>query len=343
MCWLWNLRFDTKHPVLSQCADEPETLRLILGLGRSGTTWMSRTLASTRSRIRYVEEPFIRFVPHLLSRSRYCGLPYRAELPRGHDLFRALRAFTLPDCHGAYRNLWEEGWADFHLKRADTDWRFVLLKEVHAILVAEAMIRAFRCPILLVLRDPVYMTDSLFHRDGLNSVYLAYEDRQVLKTKFLERFAKDYAKAVQSTIKGMTMVHDERRRAILRRVITIGLIQKMFVVLASEYQTVQLVRYEELCYNPEAMFPKCAAWLGLAWDETCDELLEATCRGKPTREALERISRKSADHIRRPFHFLTAEEVDMCRRALDYCGLAGESRGVAQSDGPRALFATEGK
>lgn len=285
----------------------------------------------------------MRIEPCLMSRSRYCGVPYRPELPNQHELLRVFRALTLPDCDGAYQKLFEEGYREYKLRRADPNWHVVLVKEVHALLAAEALIKAFNCPVVLLLRNPVYVIDSLFYRDGVSSVYLRHEETDVLESEFLKRFADDSVESVQRTFDKIRALCDERHRAILRKVLTIGLIQKMFSVLASEYRTVRLMRYEDFCDEPLAAFRDCAAWLGLIWNEACDKVVRLTTRGESQRKDLNMISRRSAHQTARPLRFLTVEEESICRRALSRSGLGDASPAVARSDRVCALSAPEAK
>jgi hypothetical protein len=241
-------------------------------------------------------------------------------LPNRHEILRVFKAFTLPDCNGAYRKLFAKRYRDSHIRRNDPGWNLVLIKEVHALLATEAIIDKFNCPMILLLRNPVYIIDSLFFRDGTKTLYLRYEDRQIRKPQFLQRYCADHADAVQFAFRCIDRMQDNRSQAVARKVLSVALIHEMFRVLAEMYPEIRLLRYEALCVDPERTFADYANWMGFAWDEGCNRWVESTCHGRLQQEKLSRISQKSVAQIDRPFRFLTNKEASLCREVLEDCG-----------------------
>lgn len=112
-------------------------LRLVLGVGRSGTTWLAYVLGQTTTPIRFFME----------------GLA---------DGYHPFLADVIPLDLARYA------------ERDDPDWQLCLIKEVHSLWMTEPMLKK-GCKAVLVVRDPVRVVDSLLTRDGLNGLYLCKE------------------------------------------------------------------------------------------------------------------------------------------------------------------------
>ncbi len=115
--WRWERRFKKRHPGLAQCPSDRSRLRLVLGLGRSGTTWLSRLLAATPTPLRFFSEPLPHFVPPILTKPDHGGISYRSHLPPEHRLLRAYEKLTLNAQNDEIVELWEEPHRDVMVVR----------------------------------------------------------------------------------------------------------------------------------------------------------------------------------------------------------------------------------
>ena len=180
------------------------------------------------------------------------------------------------------------------------------------------MLKFLKCPTVLLLRDPLYIVDSLFARDGLKTTYLCNESKYVNNPFFLKRFSPDPTKDISMILKESVPNGTIRENIILDKVLTVSLIHSMFRVLSSEFQYTQIIEYESLCRSPEIHFHSIASFLSLDWSERSKQYLLKTMRSPlDQRKNDYPIFLKTIDQIGRPFKFLSKEEVVLCRRVLN--------------------------
>ena len=269
----WRAEFEAAYPRFDSTAPEPERLRLILGVGRSGTSWVCQVLFKTSVRCRCFSEPLFHLTPRLPFNARgdHTAVKFE-ELSPGHPLLRAYellahRPFDGSRLHGAGRD--------------DAGWEICLVKEVHALLGVEGLLRAWRTPSLFILRDPIYVADSLFAAETLQTGYLEHEGRAVRHEEFLNRFAPGRESAVERLLAGAAR-REPRQKIILRKVICIQLLQEMFSVLAAEFPGAKALRYEQICQAPRRCFPAMADALSIPWDDAMEGYLEKTMQADAT-------------------------------------------------------------
>ncbi len=310
----WNKNFLRKNPDLMKHDDNLQKFRLVLGVGRSGTTWLSCVLSETPTPIRFFMEPFYQLRPRVSFSvsGDQTAIEYKATLQDQHPLSNIFRSLLTPQYD------WHSLGLSGNLIRNDHDWKVCLIKEVHSLLATEAMLKFLKCPTVLVLRDPLYIIDSLFARDGLKTAYLCNESKYVNNPFFLKRFSPDPTKDISMILKESVPNGKIRENIILDKVLTVSLIQSMFRVLASEFQHAQIIEYESLCQSPELHFHSIASFLSLDWSESIEQYLLKTMRSTlDQRKNDYPIFLETIDQIGRPFKFLSKEEVLLCRRVLN--------------------------
>jgi len=317
--WKWRRRFVKAHPEVSGAYGDFRRLRLILGVGRSGTTWLARVLAETPTPIRF----FMEGLYHVRPRFRFSAsgdhtaIRYLPVLSTRHPLLMGYGALL------AQRPDWEKLGVVEHLRRDDPGWQACLVKEVHSLLATEGLLRAVTCPTVFVLRDAVYVVDSLFTRDGIGSPYLCPEREWVCCPDFLERFASAHEDRILWVFREAEKNGRARETIIIEKALVVSLIQQMFRVLASECSTVLLLEYEDLCRSPEDLFRRAASFLTLDWGPGVRRFLAATTHHTEDHVDTDPVFRDTSSQPGRPFHFLTPYEADLCRRVLQDCGLDG--------------------
>jgi hypothetical protein len=304
----WRETFRAAHPFLAASASNPEKLRLILGVGRSGTTWMSKVFSRTRVPARSFVEPLFRIEPRLPFHGEgdHTAVPYE-ELSANHPLQLAYELLTHPRFNNRQLKATD---------RQDAAWELCLVKEVHALLGTEGLLRRWKTPAILIVRDPVYVADSLFAAQTLNTIYLDHEADAVLKPAFLDRFLPGRQEAVLRLCSGMEQ-REARERILLTKVVCMQLLQEMFVVLAREFAFVKALRYEQLCESPLESFKAAALALALPWNQDMEACLAQSMQADSTSGEPYSTRRDPAKQQTRPFKFLAAEEVALCRSALE--------------------------
>jgi hypothetical protein len=218
----------------------------------------------------------------------------------------------------AYRRLADRRLANTDVKgleRDDDAWELCLVKEVHALLGTEGLLRAWQTPALLLLRDPVYVVDSLFAAQSLRTNYLNHEVEAVQQEAFLNRFAPGRQEAVRQFFADAAE-REPREQVILTKLICTQLLHDMFIVLAEQFPFVTTLHYEEFCETPRETFRAAAQALSIPWDQGTDEYLRKTSRADATASDPYSIMRNTAEQRERPLVFLRPEESELCRSAL---------------------------
>jgi hypothetical protein len=249
------------------------------------------------------------------------AIEYKATLQDQHPLSNIFRSLLTPQYD------WHSLGLIGNPIRNDHDWQVCLVKEVHSLLATEAMLKFLKCPTLLILRDPLYIIDSLFARDGLKTTYLCNESKYVNNPSFLKRFSPDPTKDISMILKESVSKGKKRENIILEKMLTVSLIHSMFRVLSSELPHAQTIEYESLCQSPERHFHSIASFFSLDWSESIEQYLLKTMRSPLDQNKNDYpIFLKTIDQIGRSFKFLSKEEVLLCRRVLNDYGFDFSSK-----------------
>ncbi len=313
----WYYKFRNIHPGLNLDQAKPKKLRLILGIGRSGTTWISRTLATSKTPLRYFEEPLHSINPALsLANVRsHTDIRFYKALPDIHRLVFAYKLLTVHDY------AWNSLGLQRSLRRNDKNFNFCLVKEVHSLLATEAILDKFQVPAIIVIRNPLYIVDSLFDAQTLSSIYLVYQTKLILRDPdFFKRYLPKISDKVYSSFKKIEGRTDVRKKTVQKRILMVSVMTKMLECVAESSKTVYLVRYEDICRFPERSFVNMADFLGLDWSKNSAEALINTMyyEGEDNHYSVKRNTRQQ---INRPFRFLTQDEIEEAREMLKHCKL----------------------
>jgi len=303
----WEAKFRSAYPFDPEKSGETDRLRLILGVGRSGTSWVSQVLFKTPMPCRCFSEPLFHIVPPLPFQKSgdHTALGYQ-PFQTGHPLLRAYQ--LLADRQFA-------GTAVQTLQRNDAGWEACVVKEVHSLLGTEGLLRQWRTPTAFILRDPVYIIDSLFAAQTLQTIYLDHEVEAVQAGPFVERFVPKREAEIQRRFADAAR-REPRLRLILGKVLCVQLLQEMFSVLAAEFPSARVLRYEELCAAPRAGFLALAATLSIPWDDAMDAYLSHTTAADVTSSDPYSVVRNTSEQSARALKFLSASEAAACREAL---------------------------
>ena len=285
----------------------PEGLRLILGVGRSGTSWVGKVLSKTTAPTRFFSEALFHVKPKLPYRQQAITRPSAITEtlmlipcwpPTSCSRIRVSRMRICPAKNGMTRVGRMPG------------------QGIHALLGSEALLRAWKIPVLFILRDPVYILDSLFAAQTLETNYLDHESAAVREAAFLDRFAPGVRDAVRKAL-SENANSPRRCRVMLDKLICIHLLQKMFTTLAAEFPQAKVFAYEDFCQRPVETFQAAARSLGIPWDEKMAAFLQESMRGNAKAEADPyAVYRNTSTQKDREFQFLSPEEIALCRATL---------------------------
>ncbi len=308
-------------------------LRLILGLGRSGTTWLSSAIGQSESSLRFAMEGLLAFRPKIkLSTSKDRGAsPYVATLDETHQLAQFYSTVAAPHFDATQQHM--EG----PIVRNDLDPHCAIVKEVHALLATEALVDHLKCPTVIIKRDPIRIVDSLFARDGYRSYYLDGEAEELLgegilpqrrfsmlrtrwrrpaNPELIDRYFVGQSSKLQQLAEVIKSQSSLREQTVLAKIVTVGLMSNMLTQIATESPYCRLVRYEELCERPIETVANVSDHFDIECGESVRSFLrESTSRDtqSPDRFPVYRTQQQVAD---RPFKFLTDLEVEVGRNLL---------------------------
>jgi len=290
---------------------DPAALRLVLGVGRSGTTWIANVLAHTDTPCRFFSEPLFHLKPSLEFQETgdHTAIDFKTRLPARHPLLSAYVALTARPFE---RDMLA---VPTVLEQDDLDWTFCLVKEVHSLLAAPGILRAWKTPTVFVLRDPIYVIDSLFAAQTPDTIYLDHEVRAVQQDGFLNDVMPRRSSSVKLLFEA-ARGEAERKRKIIQKLLCVHLVQTMFQVVANDYPFTAVLWYEDCCDAPADNLRSAAATLSIPWTRGNDEFLAATTAGNSTPADPYSIFRDPAAQRSRPFAFLRADEVDQCKAWL---------------------------
>ncbi|MEM6393312.1 MAG: glycosyltransferase [Planctomycetota bacterium] len=293
-------------------------LRLILGVGRSGTSWTFGVLSASQGiPIRAYREPLTYLEPSipLSSDGEHTAAPFADALPNHHPLVTGYRVL----CADESGRIANKG-----LMREDPGARAVLAKEVHALLATPALLAITKAPAVLLVRDPIRIADSVFHAQGLDTRYLIGEAHHARKPEFLAAVLDPQRHEDTARVQAeLADISDHRLRRIGDLVITSALIHRLFQRCQRLFPNVALVSYEDLCADPANTFPRLAATLGLPWDDAAHAKLLKTSNPaeNPDPNDPYTIYRQTQNQADKPLKFLTEKDTAAALRFLDRAGL----------------------
>lgn len=244
---------------------QPDRLRLVLGVGRSGTTWLASSLARSPSPITYIEEPFrrIRPLPVFDSGDDPSAIAYSAA-PDTPELARLNAVAGLLSAYEPGMPLFYDDVRDRAVRREAEHAGAVIVKEVHALMGAEWLLQTSGCRAIVITRRFDRLLDSLMHHTGVGSPLFRVEYAAVTRTPFLERELPEHADAARLTIDWIERQRPPRVHDLLMSGLMIMLLQAYLTRLAQQHEHVMHVRHDDLITgNPEARFVEMARFFDI--------------------------------------------------------------------------------
>jgi hypothetical protein len=314
--WLWQQRYNRLYSPRAGLRGDPEALRLLLGPRSAGLDWLAALLGRSAPRIRYYNEPLRRYTPPLLLSNGpdRCAIGFSKTLPERHPLLRVLRMLVEPD------NVWATERMSNRVPQARYEPDVCLVKETRGLLAAEPLLRGFGSPAVLLVVEPLSTVDQILHSDGLQSGYLEREEATVLRPAFVARFMPRDSRQVLAAARTVRSLPHPRERRILGRVLTVGLINRMFRMLDARYPCATAVSLRQLSHSPRDLARLVVGLLGEGWRDSAEIQVAEACTSVAGR-GLEHGQVPVAG-LNEPLRFLTVREALTGRDMLAECGLA---------------------
>jgi hypothetical protein len=321
--WLWHQQFNRTHSRAAGLRGDPERLRLILGVDNSGVGWVAAQLTEIAPRVPFYNEPLFRIEPklRLAPGADHTAVPYCPELPPRHPILRIYRSLVESETPKGGLEL------DNRPSKRPLDPDRCLIKETHALLSSEAILRGIGCRILFVHGDPARVADRQLSHEDLEGGYLALEQRAIRRPEFLRRFVPNEFRDVYRVMKRIRRATAGREQILLETVLTVALIGRMFHVLAAKYpENAMVARYESLSRSPAELVTVAVHLLGEPSRYKAGQVAGKNQTEPDDSPGAERVSvAEAASRTKRVFENLAPHEVKCCREMLTDCGLNDES------------------
>jgi len=309
----WHKRFDRIHNIGSEPEYQTDKLRLILGNGRSGTSWLARILSKTETPLRYFHE-FITYTHpryYFSKKNDYSAVPYSEELSDNSLLLKLYRASTL-------KNISLERFIkrpELKIGRKDENYKYVLHKEVHSLLATEALVKKLNCPTIVITRNPIYNIDSLFNYQKISSIIWRNEAEYIQEPHFLQKFVPEKKDLLVKLLKKYQDDGKNRLNTVISKILTVATINQMLIKISEEYENVLHVQYDNLCITPEEHFSECARFFNFKFENSEKNELASTLTSEGNNNPMS-IKKDTKTQFDREFYFLKADEAKLAEELL---------------------------
>ncbi len=314
---LWERKFSAAFNTLDEDTPRAEGLRLIIGPGRSGTSWLSRVLAKTSSPITFLNEPLHPFRIKLPYNGKWdhTAVKYSKTLSPKSPL---IKLYSILLNHS---DNWRQYLPAKIVVRSDNKTKFTLIKEVHSLLATEALLNHFNCPTILITRNPVYVIDSALSLGGLKTPIWRTESEYVNDSEFLEAFNFSKKNEIIETLEKFKDSPDNRKGVIISKMVTVAMINRMLKISAQKYDNAVHITYEDLCSNPVEKFKALASFLTIEKGPDFYNLLNDSFIKKSYSYDPYSIFRNTNEQLDRPLKFLKEKEARLAIDILGSCDL----------------------
>ena len=235
---LWRYRFWSQYGNLPKETESLKRLRLLFGARGSGADWLIRALVQFDKSMPCFDTPSERLDPRLVDDNQRWLLPlgYSKAFQGFHPFEHMLQHLSFPKGRMLKRSL------NKHAGDGISQVKRILVHEPNGLLLTEALVRAYRIPMIFMVTDPVYCADRLLAAEAEDETgYLRDEFHQVNTSAFLLRFFKKDARRFRKAHKMISTMGDRQERRRYEVVLTLGALNRMFRYLSAKYQLMHCV------------------------------------------------------------------------------------------------------
>ncbi|MCG7874420.1 MAG: hypothetical protein JAZ11_20265 [Candidatus Thiodiazotropha lotti] len=255
---LWKKRLDKQQLPHAGYMGNGGDIHLVLGVEGAGISHFVQLLSQALPENHYIHHPLVKFEPKLTlsNHGERLAMPYQKVLTADNPMSRVYRIYAERAQAEKKFDLMAED------KPSDPD-PTLILKESHALLATEALVRELKCHTLLYVSDPVLLAEQMFSREGMETSYLDFESEAVMDPTFLKRFLAKDLRPVLHAYKVIQRLRSSRQRQVQMKIFTIALIQYMFRMLAARYpELATLVDAAVIENDPRRLEFPLVNWLG---------------------------------------------------------------------------------
>ncbi|MEA3353488.1 MAG: hypothetical protein U9Q33_06715 [Campylobacterota bacterium] len=315
----WFNDFKKLHEKSIQDKIDISKLRLILGVGRSGTSWLSKMLAECDENIRYFNE----FLPHVKPTVRYSlendytAVDYKDVINEKDTIFTSYKYLTTDKFN---KDLLDSNFIKRKLAKDCENPDIVLVKEVHSLLMSEGLLKKINTASITITRNSIYVLDSFLSYKEIHNPLWKNETNYIISN---EEFQKKY-KINNKTINNLIKYRDDgkiRKNAIISKCLTIAIINKMLKQLGNDLPSCMHITYENLTQNPLEYFKKMSLHLDMSFGENAEKELENSQKGIVNTKDPMSIQRDTKKQASREYRNLSPDEVAMLEVFLQECEL----------------------
>jgi hypothetical protein len=306
---IWNTRINYQFLPHAGYMGNGGEIHLLLGINGTGINHLAQLLSQALPNNHYINYPLAKFEPKLTfsNLGDRLATPYHKKLATDHPLNRVYRIYAERYLLKTTHNLQP-------IEDDTSQHALLILKETHALLATEALLRELKCHVLFYASDPVILAEQIFQREGVNTSYLDLESEAVMDHYFLKRFLAHDLHAVLHAYKLIQRLPRHQRRMQIK-IFAISLIQHMFRMLAARYpELVTVIDFALIENDPKHLQFPLINWLGPNSLEHSKHLLD-TASFTPDGKKVRRWTRSWPESIN-IFEILSAEDVRMAYQLI---------------------------
>ncbi len=284
--------------------------RFVLGIGRSGTTFLGRLMALSSSSKKFLVEPLygLRDMPSPdLFDKAFINPENRTELD---ELTNIIENFCTRDS-GIKK---EER---FRIEIDDNDAEILLVKEVHSLLALPLALKPLKCRSAVIVRDTSRVLDSyLFGHTPSQRRYLREEYIYLKKYikqghrgfELLDKTLGEFPSETLSLLKRPAFFVPQY----LRFGIVMEIMKRFLIQWAEADSRVYLVGYEDLCRDPIGVCKNIYNFFDMDWDETTIQAIHDTTTGK--NKGYYATDKNSCSMLTKPYKVLKKSRISRIKK-----------------------------
>lgn len=282
----------------------------LLGVGRSGTSWVGKVLSSTSDALIYFEEPITKFRKYPESNC-WEKWSFNANASEETIDWYVDRLKRLPF---EYEELLRSGIIKRSVHSNSENPEFVLIKEVHNLSAWHRVISKMEnVDVIVIDRNPYRILDSYFHNFPRRNNYVdeyrwlreCVLDSSKIKDKLYHEVVGMFSENALDYIKKPF----SKTAEFIRFFISILFARNCVRRVCGNYY---YLPYEFLCKNPKFEFGSLFDTFNLSWDCGTDEILEQTM-SKDERNEPYSVCRADILVGDKPFKYLTKGMVEILK------------------------------
>lgn len=260
---------------------EPEFVKqvFVFGIGRSGTTLLSRLAALSCTPMRFINEPITclhdAIAPDKVD-TNFIAPNERERIAKMREIIPFMEHETA---------IFEPKMR-LKIERDNPDAKCLLLKEVHALLAFPQVLAGLDCRIVVITRETSRVLDSYLLVEG-NFAYLVEEFgflADYVSGRITERYPTiDAALASVSPSVVRYLKRPKWLTSRLRRTVcTMEVIRHFLLAWAEKDERVLAIQYEDLCRQPIPKMMSVFSFLGLDYDARTERQIVEMTSGQST-------------------------------------------------------------